>query len=168
MSTSNIAKFYESSLIQVLLERRNIELIFVDEFSFTNRTQALYSWGPKGQQKRIIVLSQSFSFSWMIGISKRHYYGVMASDSTGDSEMFIRFIVAWITSRGSIFHEDDIKMVFVCDNATIHKNIKVQEFISIKGISILTIWPYSPSLNPVEKVILAMRNKITLLRESGR
>jgi transposase len=46
------------------------------------------------------------------------------------------------------------------DNSSIHKNREVREAMKELNLKILTICPYSASLNPCEKLILAIRKKV--------
>jgi transposase len=46
------------------------------------------------------------------------------------------------------------------DNSSIHKNREVREAMKELNLRILTICPYSASLNPCEKLILAIRKKV--------
>ena len=48
---------------------------------------------------------------------------------------------------------NDKKFIFICDNAAVHTSEEVDKFISRSGLRLLTICPYRPSMNPVEKVI---------------
>ena len=165
---SNKAKYFESAATQILLEDAGYELIFVDEFSFTERKSNLYSWGPRSQHWRLSLSKGQFSCSWMVGFSRNYFYGVMITKDTWTSEMFIKFIHSWIKAREEYFDFQDRRMIFIWDNTSIHRSEAVREYIKKTEIKILTICPYSPSLNPVEKMILAFRSKIGTQIELGK
>ena len=54
----------------------------------------------------------------------------------------------------------DRKYVILCDNATIHKAKQVRNYSESSKILMVTIPPYSPTLNAAEKIILAIKEKI--------
>ena len=59
-----------------------------------------------------------------------------------------------------VFNEADSIPVIVWDNSSIHKSAEIKDFIADSGVSILTIAPYSPCLNPAEHLIGAIKSKI--------
>ena len=61
----------------------------------------------------------------------------------------------------------DENTLYVMDNASIHKNIEVDEYANEKKISLLTIPPYSPALNEAKIVIQAIKSKINKHRSQG-
>ena len=54
------------------------------------------------------------------------------------------------------------------DNASIHKSIHIKRLVNDKKARILTIHPYEPSLNPTEKLILAIKSKIKTRQFQGQ
>ena len=58
------------------------------------------------------------------------------------------------------FKETGSIPIIVHDNASIHKSSEIQEFIKESGITILTIIPYFPCLNPTEHLIGSIKSKI--------
>ena len=51
-------------------------------------------------------------------------------------------------------------MIIVLNNDSIHKTEKALKLIVNLKIPMITILPYEPSLNPVEKFILAIKSKL--------
>ena len=60
------------------------------------------------------------------------------------------------------------KYVILCDNATIHKAKQVRNYLESSKILMVTIPPYSPTLNAAEKIILAIKEKIKRYEDEGR
>ena len=54
------------------------------------------------------------------------------------------------------------------DNASIHKTLEVSTFIIDSKVRTVTIPPYEPSLNPVEKFILAIKSLLRQKKQSGQ
>ena len=64
-----------------------------------------------------------------------------------------------ISARRDIFNKHDDNYCFIMDNASIHKSALAVKYYKKLGTRILTLSPYSPSQNPVEKMINAIRQK---------
>ena len=56
----------------------------------------------------------------------------------------------------------------ICDNTTIYKSKLIVEFLTSNNIWIITIPPYCPSLNAVEKLILSIKQKINKEIDCGK
>ena len=54
------------------------------------------------------------------------------------------------------------------DNGSIPKPLEVYTFIIDSNVKTVTIPPYEPSLNPVEKFILAIKSKLRQKKQSGQ
>ena len=52
------------------------------------------------------------------------------------------------------------------DNASIHKTKKVIKFANDNGVRLVTIPTYFPALNPAEKLIQAIKEKVKLKYEA--
>ena len=62
----------------------------------------------------------------------------------------------------------DREFVVVWDNATIHKSKLVKEFLEDTQTLMVTIPPYWPALNPAEKLILAIKQKVGKYEDGGK
>lgn len=51
-------------------------------------------------------------------------------------------------------------MIFIGDNASIHKNIMIAQLIEPKGHVLRFLPPYSPQLNPIEEAFSVWKNSI--------
>ena len=58
--------------------------------------------------------------------------------------------------------------MLVMDNASIHVCSSMQSFYKNSKLKVLTILPYSPSLNPTEKLIGSIKTHILKEQEEGR
>ena len=54
---------------------------------------------------------------------------------------------------------NELKLIIVCDNASIHKSRDWFKFYKDSGINLLTIPSYKSALNPAEKLILVIKTK---------
>ena len=168
LKQDNIRKFCESAAIQIRLEWKGIELIYIDEFSFNSRQNKFYNWSERGKKAFIETDIRSFTMSFMLGFSKKYFYGIMGTTGTGDSLMFINFINDLVLTRSEILNNNDSNFVLVMDNAAIYVSQRVSDYVKTANLSILTIAPYSPSLNPWEKLISSIKSKVKTQCGGGR
>ena len=85
-----------------------------------------------------------------------------------DSIAFIEFIKKVKNAYDEERHKSKCKLVLVIDNAPIHASRLVKEFWDANQAFVVTIWPYVPSLNPWEKVIAAIKEKVKIIEAGGR
>ena len=87
-------------------------------------------------------------------------HGVMGWFGSTNSKFFIKFLHYLSQSVQNQLGQENNKYVIVCDNTRIHTSREVERFIVKDELRLMTIAPYSPSLNPVEKVICAIKMKL--------
>ena len=159
---------FESAFALRILESKGYEIMYLDEFSINLRNKSVYGWAPRGnygfQQSHI----DDFNMSFIIEFSIDRVYGVLGTTSTHSHKSFITFISNILDYRVYRLKGVDSRLAIVCDNASIHKSKEVKEYLNKTEVQIMTIWPYSPALNPAEKMILFIRQKIQLLRNKER
>ena len=70
------------------------------------------------------------------------------------------------------YHEinetDQISPLLIADNASIHKTKRVSQLLNSNKVGLLTIYLYSPWLNPAEGFISSIKKKIRIKLETGR
>lgn len=133
------------------------KLVFLDESSINLDMTRLYARGPKGE--RVYDYVSDTRWKAMSVISSLRLSGqteclVYKNSLTGD------FFKQWLKEAlCPTLHRGD---VLVMDNLSCHKVKGVQELIEQAGAQLRYLPPYSPDLNPIEK----MWSKIkTVLRE---
>ena len=110
-------------------------------------------------QPLLCSLEQS-SFSFIVTLSSKRFYGIFGVNGTINSEKFIYYLVNLTNEINSLKNYDIWKFIFIADNATIHKFKEVSKFLEKNILSLLTICPNSPWLNPVESYIISIKAKI--------
>ena len=149
----NSRKFAESGGLLLKLHHQKFELIYFDEFKINIRNEKPYIWskiGRRGYIKRSVDETKS---SLIIAFSENKIYGVRPNDDTNDSTEFLSFINDVYHVKRDLYQEFLEKSIIICDNVSIHKTAKIRENLKNKKLLILTIWPYMPWLNAVEKLI---------------
>ena len=164
----NIRKIHESLYIQVALEKKNYEIIYLDEFSLSTRKYVPYNWAPRGKQAYSRPCSQDFTMSFIIAFSRIRFYGIMGTMNTGNSKMFLRFIKNLTKYQSCWTNDDKDRWCIVLDNSTIHTCNEIQEELCELQVRLITIWPYSPFLNPAEKLICWVKEKVNSMMAENR
>ena len=166
-SIENISKFYESAGIQILLEKDEWELIYVDEFRVDTRKHVHRGWARRGEKGLLKTDQSGIALNIVVAFSRLRMYGIMINKNANDSLSFIYFLQQLAMIRRASHQLLNNKWWVIADNASIHSSIKVQEWLEKSNMRLITISPYSPSLNPTEKVIAAIKCEIrNLLLES--
>ena len=121
-----IKKCFEAT--QLLLEDFWYKLIFIDEFSFTERKNNLYSWGPRSQHWRLSLSEGQFSCSWMVGFSRNYFYGGLITKDTWSRKCLSNlFTVELKPGKCILIFRTDAWFSFKIT----HRSIKVKWFESI-------------------------------------
>ena len=133
-------------------------LLFIDESGAKTNMTRLYGRGPRGQRVRDSVPCGRWETTTMIAAVGRN--GVQAPwvlDGPMDGVAFATWaehVLAPTLEAGDIV---------VMDNLAVHKNAAARGAIEARGAAVWDLPPYSPDLNPIEK----MWSKIkTLLRKA--
>ena len=66
------------------------------------------------------------------------------------------------------FNRENESYWIICDNATIHKSKLITGFLTANNIWMITIPPYCPSLNAIEKLILSIKQKVNKEIDNGK
>ena len=157
LTFDKIRNFYESAVIQILLELIDYEPIYVDKFTLNFRFNIMYGWSVIGKWSLLESNISKFSMSFMIGFSSSRVYGILGTTGTHNSDSFIVFVRSAVEYRTRILENSNSNFMIVCNNSFIHKSMDISRYISGTCLHILTICPYSPSLNPIEKLILYIK-----------
>ncbi len=137
-------KFYEK-LKKNLTENETI--CFMDGVHPTHNAKPAYGWIQKGQRKEIPTNTgrQRVNLSGMIDIISKRV--LVQEDETLEAESTIRFLKR---IEGAYPNKQTIHLF--CDNARYYRNKKVQAFLETSKISMHFLPPYSPNLNPIERL----------------
>ena len=92
----------------------------------------------------------------------------MASEITFNSEMFMKFVKDLLIRRNEKAENRKWQFVLVFDNNSIHVSKKAKQRFWSTNLPCITIAPYWPCLNPCEKFIGAIKQKIKNLKAEGR
>ena len=136
------------------------KLVFIDETgAATNRTRS-HGRAPKGCR---CVDSAPFgdwqTTTFVAGLRHNQSTAPMGIDGPMDGELFLAWVEQFL---GPTLQAGDIAIL---DNLSSHKVEGVQQAIAAAGATVLYLPPYSPDLNPIEKLFSKLK---TLLRKAAK
>ena len=151
--------FYEAAYLQRYFENLDYYLVYLDEFHMNMRTQTLYNWSPRNSLAMLAINPDPFVMSFEVAFSSRGVEAIMAASKSINTTTFLWFLedmLNHITEKG--VNRNKICIIF--DNSSVHTNGDSAKFISAKKIKWVTITPYSSQLNPAEKLIALVKNRL--------
>jgi transposase len=123
------------------------KLVFLDETGAKTNMTRLYGWGPRSERLAEPVPHGHWNTTTLVqAIDHEGCRAAMTTNGPMNSLIFDKF-VDWILlpnlRRGDIL---------VMDNLSSHKSVQTLLKIESKGVEVRFLPPYSPDLNPIEKI----------------
>ena len=106
------------------------------------------------------------SFIW--AVSNLRVYGIFGNQSSNKSQEFKFYLRQLFNERNSNIEFKEKPFVLMYDNAKIHTSKEMREFIIKSKRRSIGIVPYTPILNPCEKLIGAVKSHLAKLQTEGR
>jgi transposase len=135
-------------------------LVFIDEtWAATNMTRS-HGRSPRGC--RCIgsaPLGNWQTTTFVAGLRRHQLTAPMVVDGPMDGELFLAWVEQFLCPT---LQKAD---VIILDNLSSHKVEGVQQAIAAVGATVLYLPPYSPDLNPIEKLFSKLK---TLLRKAAK
>jgi transposase len=134
-------------------------LVFIDEtWAATNMTRS-YGRAPKGSRcLDSAPLGDWQTTTFVAGLRHNQLTAPMVVDGPMDGELFLAWIEQFLSPT---LQPGDI---VILDNLSSHKVDGVQQAVALAGAAVLYLPPYSPDLNPIEKLFSKLK---TLLRKAA-
>ena len=127
-----------------------------------------YGWWRKGTKGYIRLAIDQFSMSFIAAVSETKIYGVTGVDGSANAEIVIHFLKELCEARSISVHNRQTPFIIWLDNAPFHTAAAVEDFAKKTNLKLLTITPYSPILNPWEKLIQILKRKLKVEHQKGR
>ena len=134
-------------------------MIYVDEFHLSMKNSSLYNWSLKGHPSMLWVNASSWIMSFIVALSEKQIEFIIASNKSITHQIFCWFL-SDILKRLQHGGWDTSQVCFIFDNASLHSSSNSIKYMKEQGIKSITIPPYSPQLNPAEKLIEAIKIKV--------
>jgi transposase len=123
------------------------DVVYVDETGFAPEAWRSHGRGPKGCRVYGEKPSGKRPRTSLIG---GYRYNKLVAPVTFNGTCNTDFFNAWLEQH--LLPELKAGSVIVLDNATFHKSQKTHELVKAAGCRLLFLPPYSPHLNPIEKL----------------
>jgi transposase len=122
-------------------------ICFMDGVHPTHNVQPAYGWIKKGVRKEIPTNSgrSRINLSGILDISTHNV--IVQEDKTLNADSTISFF-----RKIEEAYPSKTKIHIFCDNASYYRNIRVKEFLKTSKINLHFLPPYSPNLNPIERL----------------
>jgi transposase len=135
-------------------------LVFLDETWASTSMTRRYGRSPKGQRCIGSAPHGHWKTTTFIGALRHNRLTApMVADEPMDGEMFLAWVRQFLCP--TLAPGD----VVVMDNLSSHKVSGVREAITAAGATVLYLPPYSPDLNPIEKLFSKLK---ALLRRAAK
>jgi transposase len=136
------------------------KLVFIDETWASTQMTRSYGRAPRGCRcVASAPLGDWQTTTFVAGLRHHRLTAPMVADGPMDGELFLAWVEQFLCPT---LQPGDIAIL---DNLSSHKVDGVQQAIAAVGATVLYLPPYSPDLNPIEKLFSKLK---TLLRKAAR
>jgi len=122
-------------------------ICFTDGVHPTHNVQAAYGWIKKGVRKEIPANSGRSRLNLSGAVDVISHKVIIQSDKTLNADSTIQFF-----QKIEEAYPNKSKVHVFCDNARYYKNKLVQEYLKGSKVVLHFLPPYSPNLNPIERL----------------
>src|ERR1017187_930962 len=136
------------------------KLVFIDETWTSTSMTRRYGRAPRGQ--RCIASAPHGHWkttTFVAGLRHHQFTAPLGAHGPMDGEMFLAYVRQFLCPT---LRPGDI---VILDNLSTHKVAGVKEAIAAAGATMLYLPPYSPDLNPIEKLFAKLK---ALLRKAAK
>ena len=144
---------YEYPKIRSMAKKMKGEIYFADEAGVRSDHHAGTTWSAKGHTPVVRTTGARFSLNVISAVNAQGEFRFMVVKGTVGAAKFCEFIKRLVSSTG--------KMVFlIVDGHPSHKSVAVRELLEklTDRIRMFFLPPYSPELNPDERVWNDLKN----------
>lgn len=131
------------------------EIYFMDAVHPQFQSQAVCGWIKKGEVKTLPTTSDQYRMHFVGAIALKKMEILAQEYETINAESVIDFLrILESASKATTIH-------IICDNGPSNKNKKLREYLKTSKIKIHYLPPYSPNLNPIERLWKVLRERKT-------
>ncbi len=135
----------------------------MDEAGYRLGSCGIYGWSERGTEAYGYNIGGCWESITMLGVmNSEEICSFMTIDSGTTSDIFNTFIHNQLIKH---LREGDC---VIMDNISVHKNTHVKELIEATGATIKFLPPYSPDLNPIEKLWSKLKHNLRRMKTSTR
>ena len=122
------------------------ELYFIDAVHPEYQSQAVCGWIKKGECKTLQTTGKQKRLHFVGALNLRDMNVIVREYETIDADAMIRFF------KDLESEENQGQIHIVLDNAAAHKSHKLIDYLKTSRIRLHYLPPYSPNLNPIERL----------------
>lgn len=130
-------------------------ICFIDGVHPTHNVQPAYGWIKKGIRKEIPANTGRARINLSGSIDITNYNILIQEDLTLNAESTIEFF-----QNIEKAYPEKRKIHVFCDNAPYYRNKKVKKYLELSKIVLHFLPPYSPNLNPIERLWKWMKERV--------
>lgn len=131
------------------------EIYFMDAVHPEFQSKAVCGWIKKGEVKTLPTTSAQYRMHFVGAIALKNMEVFAQEFDTIDAESVIAFLKSIEASSKCA------KIHIICDNGRSNKNKKLEEYLRSSKIEMHYLPPYSPNLNPIERLWKVLRENKT-------
>jgi len=131
-------------------------IYFADSVHPQHQTRLAYGWIFKGERKAIATTGRQYRVNYMGGICLNGHSVVYQKSDKVDTQS-IKVFLKKLRKK----HTNDETIHLIWDNAGYHRSHEVQNFAKKLAIELHYLPPYSPNLNPIERLWKIMHETVT-------
>lgn len=139
--------------IRALAKRQNARIFFGDEAGVRSDHHAGTTWAPRGKTPVVSSTGARFGLNLISAVSAQGELRFMVTAGRVGARVFIGFL-------RRLLHKADRPIFLIVDGHPAHKAVAVRKFVeSVDGrLRLFFLPPYSPELNPDERVWNDLKN----------
>ena len=134
-------------------------IYFADSVHPHHQTRLAYGWILKGQRKAIPTTGRQYWLNFMGGICLNGHRFIYKQAERVNADAIASFL-----SELRKQHPGQHKIHLIWDRAGYHRDRSVQKFAKDLAIKVHYLPPYSPNLNPIERLWKIMHEQVTYNR----
>ena len=143
--------------IEVLPE--DSELYYIDESGFDEYYSREYGYAPRGEKVIGVGSGKHFARTSIVAAkNKDEIIAPIAFDGSMDGDLF----EGWLEQLLIPVLHNPAKSVLIIDNASWHRKNAIYDIADEHGLKVLFLPPYSPDLNPIEKLWANIKRRLRL------
>lgn len=135
---------------------KNEPIYFVDSVHPQHQTHLAYGWILKGERKSIPTTGRQYRLNFMGGICLNGHRIVYQQADQINADSIAGFLCHLRRCNPGKY-----KIHIIWDNAGYHRDNAIQEFAESLAIELHYLPPYSPNLNPIERLWKMMHEKVS-------
>jgi len=135
------------------------ELYYVDESGFDEYYSREYGYAPRGEKVIGKVSGRRFARTSVVAAKKgQEIVAPFAFSGSMDGGLF----EGWLEHVFVPALKNPLKSILILDNAPFHRKSMIYDIADEYGFRVIFLPPYSPDLNPIEKLWANIKRRLRL------